>query len=153
MRATGLMIAVLVGFSCVCSLAAAQSPIEQDPFGVGGAPTRYRRPSPRAYNNALRNDAVSPYLNLTRRANQRFGQPQYQSMVAPQLERRQAALSQQKSLREMQEQTLQYRQGIAGQSALARQKALDGGATSIRTTGGRSQFMNYMHFFHPGGRR
>jgi hypothetical protein len=75
---------------------------------------------------------VSPYLNLLQNNNQLNGIPNYQSLVKPLIEQRDASQRQGNSLQRLQQQV--NSQGASG-------------AGGQRSTGHHTSFMNFSHFY------
>ena len=101
-----------------------------------GAHAQYQRPSVNPRLNTLRRPTVSPYLELLRQGGAPIqGLPTYQTRVQPQLQQGRVNRQQQAQIQRLQAQ-------VARQGTLER-----GGAFELRTTGHRSFFMNYSHFY------
>lgn len=120
-RSTAIISALALWGLVLCSAADAQLPQTAPPAGntFGQAP---RRPT------------VSPYLQLLRP--EALEVPNYQTLVRPQIEMREAEAQNQRAIQQLQ-------QEVANASPTMR----TGASYMVRPTGHSSQFLNYLHFY------
>ena len=93
------------------------------------------------YSNIYNRPTVSPYLNLLQ--GNRFGVSNYQTLVRPLIEQREAAQMNQANIQQLQQQFQ------SGQAAAMRRGGGGGGA---RSTGHPTRFQNYLHYYTLGSR-
>jgi hypothetical protein len=87
------------------------------------------------YSNIYNRPTVSPYLNLLQ--SNRFGISNYQTLVRPMIEQREASIQNQANIQQLQQ---QFQSG----QAAAMRRGSSGGA---RSTGHPSRFFTYLHYY------
>lgn len=112
---------VSLGLLCVAGTTLAQTPQRQPP----GRNT-FGQTAPRP--------AVSPYLQLLRP--EALEVPNYQTLVRPQIEMREAEARNQMAIQQLQQEV-----------ATSFPSMRTGGSMMVRPTGHTSQFLNYLHFY------
>ena len=91
----------------------------------------------RGYSSSPNGPTVSPYLNLLQNNS---GVPNYQTLVRPQFEARNAIVQQQQSLQQLQDEFQSRRRPSRGGL---------GSGTNSRSTGHPTHFSEYSHYYNP----